>query len=167
MAAKNATKGKKDSSADEVDDDFKFIVRMLNTDIDGNRKIIDGIANIKGVNYRIANVIANQLEVDVTRKMGTLTDEEVATLIELVEDIPDSIPEWMLNRRKDMDSGEDLHFIGSDIELIQKEDINELRKIRSYRGIRHEGGHKVRGQRTASNGRTGAIVGVSRKKVMK
>jgi small subunit ribosomal protein S13 len=105
------------------------------------------------------------MNIDVTRQMGTLSDDEVEKLTELIEDIPDNMPEWMLNRRKDMDSGEDIHLIGSDLELTQKEDINELRKIRSYRGIRHEGGHKVRGQRTASNGRTGAIVGVSRKKV--
>ncbi|MGA1822050.1 MAG: 30S ribosomal protein S13 [Thermoplasmatota archaeon] len=163
MAAKSATKGKKDSSAEKADD-FKFIVRMLSTDIDGERKIIDGITSIRGINYRMATIVANQMNIDVTRQMGTLSDEEVVRLTELVEDIPDSMPDWMLNRRKDMETGEDLHLIGSDLELTQKEDINELRKIRSYRGIRHENGHKVRGQRTASNGRTGATVGVSRKK---
>ncbi|NIP35130.1 MAG: 30S ribosomal protein S13, partial [Thermoplasmata archaeon] len=35
---------------------------------------------------------------------------------------------------------------------------------RAYKGIRHERGHKVRGQRLKSNGRTGLVLGVTRKK---
>jgi small subunit ribosomal protein S13 len=38
-----------------------------------------------------------------------------------------------------------------------------MRKIRCYKGIRHETGQKVRGQRTKSTGRTGTTVGVKRK----
>jgi small subunit ribosomal protein S13 len=47
--------------------------------------------------------------------------------------------------------------------LIKREDINTMKKIRSYVGIRHERGHKVRGQRTKSTGRKGLTVGVKRK----
>jgi small subunit ribosomal protein S13 len=70
----------------------------------------------------------------------------------------------MLNRRKDLLSGEDRHIMGADLLVNLREDINLLRKIRSYRGIRHERGLKVRGQRTKSTGRRGAVVGVVRKK---
>ncbi len=38
-----------------------------------------------------------------------------------------------------------------------------MKMIRCYRGIRHEQGQKVRGQRTRSNGRTGLTVGVTKK----
>jgi small subunit ribosomal protein S13 len=48
--------------------------------------------------------------------------------------------------------------------MANDDDVNRMRKMRSYRGIRHETGQKVRGQRTKSTGRTGTTVGVKRKK---
>jgi len=74
------------------------------------------------------------------------------------------MPVWMLNRRNDTYTGENRHLTGTDLILSNKEDINLMKKIRSYKGIRHERGLRVRGQRTRSTGRTGAIVGVSRKR---
>jgi ribosomal protein uS4 len=55
-------------------------------------------------------------------------------------------------------------LLGPDVVLSKDEDVNLMRKIRCYRGIRHETGQKVRGQRTKSTGRTGTTVGVKRKK---
>ena len=69
----------------------------------------------------------------------------------------------MANRPKDVYTGETKHLIGVDVNLTRDEDINLMRKIRCYRGIRHETGQKVRGQRTKSTGRTGTTVGVKRK----
>jgi small subunit ribosomal protein S13 len=109
-------------------------------------------------------ILINELDVPQNRLMGDLTDEEVQKLMGLIEEIPASLPAWMLNRQKDIETGEDTHAIATDLEMIHREDINLLRKIRSYRGIRHETGQKVRGQKSRSNGRTGATVGVSRKK---
>jgi small subunit ribosomal protein S13 len=48
--------------------------------------------------------------------------------------------------------------------MVLKDDINRLKMIRCYRGVRHESGHKVRGQRTRSNGRKGLTLGVSKNK---
>ena len=73
-------------------------------------------------------------------------------------------PEWAINRQNDYESGADMHLIGNDLELTQKDDINRMKMIRCYRGIRHETHHKVRGQRTRSNGRHGLTMGVSKKK---
>jgi SSU ribosomal protein S13P len=70
----------------------------------------------------------------------------------------------MANRPKDVYTGEDKHLIGTDVTLTRDEDVNMMRKIRCYRGIRHETGQKVRGQRTKSTGRTGITVGVSKKR---
>ena len=69
-----------------------------------------------------------------------------------------------MNRRKDCYTGKDLHLIGADIDLTKREDINRLKKIRAYRGIRHELGLPVRGQRTRANGRRGLALGVSRRR---
>ena len=81
-----------------------------------------------------------------------------------LENIEKKLPDWMLNRRKDLFTGEDLHILGAELPLRIREDINFLRKIRCYRGIRHERGLKVRGQRTRSTGRKGPAVGVIRKR---
>ena len=83
-----------------------------------------------------------------------------------VNSVEKRLPWWMLNRRKDLISGEDKHIMGSDLVLKLRDDINLLRKIRSYRGIRHERGLRVRGQRTKSTGRRGMVVGVMRKKIL-
>ncbi len=65
---------------------------------------------------------------------------------------------------RDFYTGENRHLFSQDVALVNEEDINLMRKIRCYRGIRHETGQKVRGQRTKSTGRTGTTVGVKRKK---
>jgi small subunit ribosomal protein S13 len=70
----------------------------------------------------------------------------------------------MTNRPKDLYTGAKRHLLGADVSMTVDDDINLLKKIRAYRGIRHETGQKVRGQRTKSTGRTGLIVGVKRKK---
>jgi small subunit ribosomal protein S13 len=63
-----------------------------------------------------------------------------------------------------MDTGKDVHVVGSKLAISLREDVNTLRKIRAYRGIRHESGLPVRGQRTKSSFRTGGTLGVRRKR---
>jgi len=71
----------------------------------------------------------------------------------------------MLNRQKDFESGDDFHVLSTDLDIIQRDDINRMRMIRCYKGVRHETNHKVRGQRTRSNGRKGLTLGVMKKTV--
>ena len=59
--------------------------------------------------------------------------------------------------------GTTLHYIGVDLDTRRRDNVNQMRMIRSYRGVRHERGQKVRGQRTRSNGRTGMAAGVLKK----
>ena len=56
-----------------------------------------------------------------------------------------------------------MHLLGNDLDILQGDDINRMKMMRCYRGIRHETHHKVRGQRTRSNGRKGLACGVQRK----
>jgi len=69
----------------------------------------------------------------------------------------------MVNRPKDWETGLDMHVFGADWQVRVRDDINRMKMIRCYKGIRHETGQKVRGQRTRSNGRTGLTVGVTKK----
>ena len=143
---------------------FKYIVRLLDTDLDGHRTVEHALCGIKGVGRRIARAVATIARVDPEARMGSLPDEAIERLRVALENIEKKLPDWMLNRRKDLFTGEDLHILGAELPLRIREDINFLRKIRCYRGIRHERGLKVRGQRTRSTGRKGPAVGVIRKR---
>ncbi len=145
--------------------EFKYIIRMAETDLDGNKPIIYSIQGIKGIGYRLAESIVKKMNLNPKEKMGNLDDETIEKIRKLVEEeLSDFLPRWMTNHRKDYRSGEDKHILSSDLDLQIQEDINRLKRIRAYRGIRHEKGLAVRGQRTRSNGRRGLAVGVSRKK---
>jgi len=147
----------------EENKEFKYIVRIAATDIDGNKPTRYALTQIKGINYMVANAILNRTGVDGRERIGNMSDEDIEKLSNAIETINDWLPVWMRNRRKDLFTGEDKHLIGTEIELTLREDINLLRKIRSYRGIRHERRLPVRGQRTRSNKRRGLTVGVVRK----
>jgi len=149
---------------DEKDEDFQYIVRIANTDIDGDKTLIMGIAQIKGIGRHMAVLIADATGIDKKIKMGKLTDAQIEKIKKALEDIQNIAPGWMLNHRKDIDTGKDIHLISSDVELRLRDDVNLLKMIRSYRGIRHETGLSVRGQRTRANNRKGLALGVSKKR---
>ncbi len=148
----------------EENPDFKYIVRVANTDLDGKYQIIPALAQVKGLGIRTAAVVAEKAGVNAYQRIGDLNDADVAKLQEAVENLEGNLPAWMLNRRKDVETGEDGHLIGTDVEIKLRDDLNRLKKIRTYRGLRHESGQKVRGQRSKSNGRTGLTLGVQKKK---
>jgi len=147
----------------EENKEFRYIVRLAATDIDGNKPTRYALTQIKGINFMVANAIINYTGIDGRKRIGYLSEEEIEKLSKAIETINDWLPPWLKNRRKDLLTGEDRHLIGSEIDLVKREDINLLKKIRCYRGIRHERGLPVRGQRTRSNKRKGLTVGVIKK----
>lgn len=146
-------------------DDFLYIVRIANTDIDGNKRVVYGLTQIKGIGMHLAILVADHAGITRDKKMGDLSEKEIAAISEALEAIPSTVPPWMMNHRKDYDTGEDIHLISTNVDLRLRDDINMLKMIRSYRGIRHESNLPVRGQRTRANGRFGLTMGVSRKTV--
>lgn len=144
--------------------DFKYIVRIANTDLDGNDQVEVALAAVKGIGLRLGSVIAEHAKVPRGMKIGDCTDAQVSQLAESADKVAEIVPGWMLNRQKDGETGEDLHHNGADLISKQRDDINRLKKIQTYRGIRHGDGQKVRGQRSRSNGRTGLTMGVIKKK---
>jgi len=155
-------KAKKDSQQTE-DENFNYIVRIVNSDIDGQKRVVIGLQSIKGVGKRVAQIVAKKADVDPAVKFGSLPDDKVKEIETLVKSYVEYAPTWAINRQMDYESGADMHLFGQDLEIIQKEDVNRMKMIRCYRGIRHEGHHKVRGQRTRSNGRNGLTLGVTKK----
>ena len=146
--------------------DFKYIIRIANTDLDGNRSVVYALTGVKGMGVRLAEVIADLAEVPRNAKIGDLPEAKVADIEQVLQNLPEYTPHWILNRQNDWETGEDRHDFGSDVDLRVRDDINLMKKIRCYRGIRHEQGQKVRGQRTRSNGRTGLTVGVIKKQAI-
>ncbi len=167
MAEEKPEKKSEEETQEKVEDEataeFQYIVRLVNTDLDGNRPIVYALTGIKGVGLRVAQMLADLLGVPRSEKIGNLSDKQVEELAAILDDLSSHIPSWTLNRRRDLWTGEDLQLVGAEIDMQGREDINRLKMIRSYRGIRHETGQRVRGQRTRSNGRTGLEVGVTRR----
>ncbi|MEM2051217.1 MAG: 30S ribosomal protein S13 [Thermoproteota archaeon] len=143
--------------------EFKEIVRIAGVDCDGKRKVLDGLSLVKGVGWSTARALCIALNIPMDTRLGYLSDEQVAR-IEAALSNPSSlnIPVWMLNRRRDPVTGENKHLITSDLELTQKMDIERMMRIKSWKGVRHSLGLKVRGQRTRTTGRTGGPVGFSK-----
>lgn len=145
--------------------EFKGIVRIFGTDLRGDRTLELALTGIKGIGIMMARAIAHIIDVSPQEKLGNLPDDKIEEIEEVINHPHDhELPSWMLNRRRDYVTGRDIHIVGADLIISLREDLNRLRKIRSYRGIRHELGLPVRGQRTKSTFRTGRTLGVSRKK---
>lgn len=146
--------------------EFRYLVRIVGTDIPGKKKVPVGISSIKGIGTRTGEIACSLTGVDTGKRIGELSEEEAEKLDKVLTDFQkQGVPSWLFNRRKDYSTGEHLHLTGSDLIMSLREDLNRLKKIRSYRGIRHEIGLPVRGQRTKSSFRHETTVGVSRRKV--
>ena len=151
----------------EENKDFKHIVRISMTDIDGKKSIIGGLIRVKGIGHSFSNAICVALDLDKNKRIGDLNEAEIKKIEEALKD-PEKIgiPNWALNRRKDYDEGVDKHKINIDLKLQKEFDYKRLQKIKSYRGLRLSVGLPVRGQRTRSNFRCnkGKGMGVKKKK---
>lgn len=143
---------------------YRHVVRLANTDLDGSLPLVYGLAGIKGIGYNIALAILRVANVNPWKLTGEVSDDEVKKIEAILTDpLSYGIPGWMLNRRRDYETGLDLHLTGSDLIFKARQDIDREMKIKSWRGIRHSLGLKVRGQRTATTGRFGPTIGVSKK----
>lgn len=147
----------------DAKEDFRYIVRFANTDLEGARSVVYALQKVRGVGARIAEMVADMSGVPRTDRIGNLPESKTEEMEQVLATLHERVPAWIVNRPNDPDSGEDAHLFGSDVDLRRRDDINRMKMIRSYRGIRHEQGQKVRGQRTRSNGRTGLTVGVIKK----
>jgi small subunit ribosomal protein S13 len=148
----------------EHDENFNYILRIVNTDINGENNIVQGLTQIKGIGRHMATFIADTAGVDRKLKFGNLPEPEIEKLKEVIENIDEYAPAWMLNYQKDVYTGDNMHLISTDVTIRLRDDINMMKMIRSYRGVRHELGLKVRGQRSSSNGRKGLALGVSKRR---
>jgi len=145
--------------------EFRHIVRLAGRDLDGTRRVTYALTQIKGISIRLADAIVKKAGVPPDKRLGFLSEAEIRRIEDTVLNITDyGLPSWLLNRRKDLESGKDIHLITSDLDLKIKEDIEREQAMKSWRGYRHSYGLKVRGQKTRTTGRKGRSVGVKKRR---
>ncbi|MFX1589063.1 MAG: 30S ribosomal protein S13 [Promethearchaeota archaeon] len=143
----------------------KVFFRKLRSQVDGNAKVEYGLTQIRGIGRRLAQAIVKIAEINPHSRIGALPEKDINKIEEIIlSPIENGVPSWMVNRKKDLRTGENIHLIGNKLELEVKKDIDRMKKIKSYKGVRHHLRLKVRGQRTKSTGRHGLVVGVVRRK---
>jgi small subunit ribosomal protein S13 len=143
------------------EDDLRYFVRIGQTDLDGTKSVERSLTDMKGIGMRMARIVADSAEVDRHATFGRLEEEEIDRVVDAVENLAEDVPPWMTNRQSDFFTGETSHKTGSDLEEKRRHDINRMKMISSYKGVRHKRGQKVRGQRTKSTGRTEGTIGVN------
>ena len=135
----------------------------MGNDIPGERKLLVGLTQIKGIGYNFAIAICDTLKINTNSNIGNLTDDNVQAIEKLITDpVGGNFPTWFINRQKDIETGKNLHLLTSDIPFTLRNDIERERISASWRGYRHMSGLKVRGQRTRTSGRKGGAVGVAK-----
>ena len=146
--------------------EFNYIVRLHGSNLDGTKLLPYALCDLKGIGIRVSKTMIKKLGLNPSLRLGTLSEADVRRLEEILDNpASGGIPNWMLNRRKDLETGKDVHLLGSDLTLRVRDDIDLMKETRSWKGNRHARGLKVRGQRTKTAARKGRSVGVSRSRV--
>jgi small subunit ribosomal protein S13 len=163
---KEAVKEKKFKK--KVIEGVRGIVRVAEVDLDGNKKLRNSLLGVKGIGKSLAKAIPIAAGLSSEALLGSLNDEQIKKLEDVMKNpLKYGIPRHMINRRLDPLTGEDKHLVSSQLRFSIKSDIDFMRKIRSYKGIRHESGLPVRGQRTRTSFRGGRTVGVAKKRELR
>jgi len=145
------------------------LIRIMGKDIPGDKKLILGLTKLKGISWAFANATCKRLNMSPDKRIEELKEEDIKRITDFVKN--PNLPLFLLNRRKDYNSGEDKHLSGTDLDLQKEFDIKRLKKIKAYKGMRHMLGQPVRGQSTKAHFRTNrkskGAVGVQKAKPAK
>jgi small subunit ribosomal protein S13 len=155
-------KEKTSSAPAKVEAKEDRVIRILSTDVEGRSSIYSGLTRVKGISWALSKAICKKLGFDQRKKIGSLTEKELEKVLEFAKNA--DVPEYLKNRQKDFDTGENKHLIGGDLDLKKDFDIKRLKKVKTYRGLRHGAGLPTKGQRTRSNFRMNRSKGAGIKK---
>ena len=147
--------------------EYKYILRIAGKDVEGSKKLIVALSEVKGVGYNYAQVLIQSLNINPNTRVGFLTESQLREVEQAIANPTKfGVPDWYLNRKKDMDVGTTRHLITSDLDFAISNDVDREKTIMSWRGYRHMFGLRVRGQRTRTTGRKGGAVGVKKTKLV-
>ncbi|TRO52491.1 30S ribosomal protein S13 [Candidatus Bathyarchaeota archaeon] len=146
--------------------EYRHILRIMGTDVQGTLKTVYALTGIKGISLSLSNAVLKKAGINPDVRVGFLTETELDKIEEIIKDPTRyGLPSWLFNKRKNAETGKDVHLISADLLLRTKTDVDQEKAIRSWRGYRHAYGLKVRGQRTKTTGRAGKALGVKKKTV--
>lgn len=149
MEQKNEMPEEMKKKMEKTRQETQAIVRIHGTDIPGSKGVYVGLTRVKGISFAISNALCKILKIEKNKKVDSLSKEDIEKISNEIKN--PKIPKFMMNRRNDLDTGEDKHLATTDLDLRKEFDIKRLKKIRSYKGLRHSRGLPVRGQRTRSH----------------
>ena len=87
---------------------------------------------------RYAFAVCRKADVDIHKRAGELSDEEVEKLMTVMQNPKEyKIPNWFLNRQKDIRDGKYSQVLSTALDNKVREDLERLKKIRVHRGLRH------------------------------
>jgi len=109
------------------------MARIAGVDLPSNKRIEVALTYIYGIGRPLSNRILMAAGVNPNTRVQQLTEQEVTAL------------------RREI---EGKYLVEGDLRRRVRENIQRLKDIKCYRGIRHTVGLPVRGQRTRSNART-------------
>lgn len=144
--------------------EFRHMLRIAGADVAGTLKTVYALKEIKGISMSLSNAILRKANVNPDLRVGFISEAEVDRIEEIIQDPTKyNLPSWLFNRRKDTETGADMHLTSAQLVLKNKTDIDQAKEIRSWRGYRHAYSLKVRGQHTKTTGRAGKALGVKKK----
>jgi small subunit ribosomal protein S13 len=108
------------------------MARISGVELQDNWKLDYALTNIKGVGWSLSKKIIKSLSMDPDKRLSELDPNDLSKIASKLEDYP----------------------VEGELVRKVKSDIQRVRTIGSYRGIRHARSLPVRGQRTRRNART-------------
>lgn len=108
-------------------------MRIIGVNIPDNKKIEISLTYLYGIGRSLSRRILAGTKIDVNKRTSQLTPEEVNKIQHMVE--------------------KNYHVEGELRQLVRR-NIERLKQLQTYRGIRHLRRLPVRGQRTKTNSRT-------------
>ena len=107
--------------------------RLMGVDVPNDKQIQYSLTYLYGIGLHTAREVCDKLGIEPTRNANDLAEDELSRITALLE--REYTVEGPLRRQV-------------------TQNINRLREVRCYRGIRHRVSLPVRGQRTKTNART-------------
>ena len=118
------------------------MARFLGVEIPNNKKLEYGLRYVYGIGPHRAKIVVEESGIDPNTRIRELSEEQLNQLATLITE------------RGGEDSDEDPWLVEGDLRRQVAGDLKRLQAIKSYRGLRHQRGLPVRGQRTSTNART-------------
>lgn len=108
------------------------MARIAGIELPQDKRIDFALTRLYGVGWSLSEKILDQAKIDPGKRTKDLTEEETGTLNKLVEQ----------------------YSIEGDLKREIRQNIQRLKDVGTYRGLRHGKNLPLRGQRTKTNART-------------